>query len=66
VTGNTKSRKTGFPRLSRLSRFSRYFFAALSASTAAERLTAILLVRFHRVSPPKESMKAFLKNRRLK
>jgi hypothetical protein len=29
-------------------------------------LTAICLVPFHRIPPPKESMKAFLENRRLK
>jgi hypothetical protein len=28
--------------------------------------TAIFLVYFHRIPPPKESMKAFLENRRLK
>jgi hypothetical protein len=38
----------------------------LKAVAVGKALTAILFVPFHRVPPPKESMKEFLENRRLK
>jgi hypothetical protein len=38
----------------------------LQVGEKAKTITATILVPLHRVPPPKESMKAFLDNRRLK
>jgi hypothetical protein len=51
------------------SAFSAHLFGMTGRSGRKPHLkkpTAILYVPFHRIPPPKESMKAFLENRRLK